>query len=115
MKMPSHKGINGLFQGSWISMILELPFRRGLLIITIILLGILVSTSSAISVTKVPIDTEQKLKTYANVNLKESIGYSDIQILKIEKFDDFVIIYFKADGKEQRWFKPTKSFDRLIK
>ncbi len=115
MKMPSHKGINGLFQGSWIAMILELPFRRGLLIIAIILLGILVSTSSAISVTKDTIDTEQKLKTYANDNLKDSIKYSSFKILKIEKFDEFVIIYFESDGKKQRWFKPIKSFDRMIK
>ncbi len=115
MKMVIHKGIKGLFQGSRISMIQELLFRRGFLIIAIILLGILVSTSSAISVTKVPIDTNQKLKTYANVNLKDSIEYSNFEVLKIEKFDEFVIIHFKADGKNQRWFKPIKSFDKLIK
>ncbi len=115
MKMPSHKGIKGLFQGTRISMIQELLLRRGLLIIVIILLGILVSTSSAISVTKVTIDTKQKLKDYADVKLKSTLKYSNLEILKIEKFDGFVVIHFKTDGKEQRWFKPTRSFDKLIK
>ena len=115
MKTLSHKGIKGLFQGSRISLIQGLLFRRGLLIIVIILLGILVSTSSAISVSKVPIDTEQKLKAYANDNLKEHVKYSSFEILEIAKFDDFVVIHFKADGKEHRWFKTTKSFDKLTK
>ncbi len=115
MKKPSHKGIKGLFQGSRISMILEFIFRRGVLISAIILLGILVSVSATVSISKVPVDTESKLKAYADNNLKDQIKYSNFEILKIEKFDDFVVIHFKADGKEQRWFKPTKSYDKLIK
>ena len=115
MKKPSHKGIKGLFLGSRISLILELAFRRELLIIAIILLGILVTSSSAISISKVPITTENKLTAYADVNLKSTLKYSNLEILKIERFDGFVVIHFKADGKEQRWFKPTKSFDKLIK
>ena len=115
MKKPSHKGIKGLFLGTRISMILQHTFRRELLVSVIILLGILVSVSADVSISKVPVDTESKLKTYADNNLKDQIKYSNFEILKIEKFDNFVVIHFKADGKEQRWFKTTKSYDKLIK
>ena len=83
--------------------------------IIMILIILMAAISSAIPISKIPIDTNQKLKSYANVNLKETIKYNDFQILKIEKFDGYVIIYFVSDGKKQRWFKTTKSFDRLIK
>ncbi len=84
-------------------------------LIFLILLLSVVAASAAITISKVPIDTEQKLKAYADNNLKDKIKYSNFEILKIKKFDKFVVIHFKADGKEQRWFKPIKSFDRLIK
>ena len=83
------------------------------IIITLILVLLLVAVSSAISV--VPVSVNQKLKAYADVNIKKSLEYSSFEVLKIEKFDGFVVIYFNADGKEQRWFKPTTSFNKLTK
>ena len=90
------------------------------LFVAIILVILLAAITSAINISKVPIskvptDTGQKLKSYANVNLKDTIKYSNFEILTIEKFDDYVVITFKTDDKEQRWFKTTKSFNKLIK
>ena len=86
--------------------------------IILFLIGVLVVAMvyAGVSLKGIPsVDTEQKLKSYADVNLKDSIKYSNFEVLKIEKFDEFVIIYFHADGKDQRWFKTIKSFDKLIK
>lgn len=92
----------------------KLLSRLKVLILPLILMGIILSASALISISEVSLDTEQKLKSYADVNFKGAVK-SDMKILKIDKFDDYVIIYFEADGKEQRWFKPIKSYNSLIK
>lgn len=90
-------------------------FRK--FMVMFILLGILGLATSAIQIPieKVPAPIEQKLKAYADINLRETIRYSDFRVLEIEMFDDFVVIHFIADGKEQRWFKPTQKFNRIVK
>ncbi len=86
-----------------------------ILITLIMVMMLLLFVVTALTTKPVPIDTVQKLKVYADNKLKDSIQYSNFEILKIEKFDEFAIIYFKADGKAQRWFKPIKNFDKLVK
>lgn len=123
MKMSSHIGIikksrnlRSLGYPDLATFFPRLKIFKKFMIINI-LLGILVIATSAVPV-DIPIVeelTKQKLKVYADNNLRETLSYSDFKVLRIEKFDEFVIIYFRADGKEQRWFKPIKSFDRLVK
>ena len=86
-----------------------------MLIILIITISFSLAIVTALTSKPVSIDEKQKLKTYADINLKKSLKYSDMEILRTERHEGFVVIYFISDGKEQRWFKPTKSFDKLIK
>ncbi|KKK42698.1 hypothetical protein LCGC14_3169650, partial [marine sediment metagenome] len=72
-------------------------------LVFLMLLLAVAASSAAIEITKVPANVDQKLKAYADDNLKKTIEFSNFEILSIEKFDDFVVIHFKADGKEQRW------------
>ena len=84
-------------------------------IFAVMILIILLAALTTAQISKVSTDTEQKLKSYADSNLKDSLKYSNFEIMKIEKFEDYTIIYFKSDGKEQRWFKQTENFNEITK
>ena len=89
---------------------------KKIIIIFFVLLMILTMMITASSVKLFPVDTTKtKLIAYANSNIKDSLKYSSFEIGNVENFGDYIIINVKINGKDARWFKATKDFNRITK